>query len=260
MCIRDRGWVDGSLANNGVLLRGASNLQIDILQFASVQEADSSIRPRLVVYFTYGDGAPTATATGTATPTSAPAATPTATASATRTTTPTATSTVTPTGTRTATPAATTSATCTPTPTPTSAVTPTWTQTATVTALPTETATATPTGIVPTPTVGPTVVTLSGAEDTYVYLYAPTSNYCGADQLRVGYKQQYAGLIRFDVSSIPADAVVTGASLQLYAAAWGGANLEIGAYYICLLYTSPSPRDRTRSRMPSSACKKKYNP
>ena len=25
----------------------------------------------------------------------------------------------------------------------------------------------------------------------------------------------------------------------------------------CLLYTSPSPRDRTRPRMPSSACKKK---
>ena len=25
------------------------------------------------------------------------------------------------------------------------------------------------------------------------------------------------------------------------------------AYGICLLYTSPSPRDRTRSRMPSSA-------
>ena len=27
----------------------------------------------------------------------------------------------------------------------------------------------------------------------------------------------------------------------------------LGATYICLLYTSPSPRDRTRSRMPSSA-------
>ena len=26
-----------------------------------------------------------------------------------------------------------------------------------------------------------------------------------------------------------------------------------GDYQICLLYTSPSPRDRTRSRMPSSA-------
>ena len=38
-------------------------------------------------------------------------------------------------------------------------------------------------------------------------------------------------------------------------------NLESGnidleksiEYYTCLLYTSPSPRDRTRSRMPSSA-------
>ena len=30
----------------------------------------------------------------------------------------------------------------------------------------------------------------------------------------------------------------------------GGYNIQI---YSCLLYTSPSPRDRTRSRMPSSA-------
>ena len=29
--------------------------------------------------------------------------------------------------------------------------------------------------------------------------------------------------------------------------------LEIGTYYGCLLYTSPSPRDRQKSRMPSSA-------
>jgi len=29
--------------------------------------------------------------------------------------------------------------------------------------------------------------------------------------------------------------------------------LEFGQYPVCLLYTSPSPRDRTRSRMPSSA-------
>ena len=28
---------------------------------------------------------------------------------------------------------------------------------------------------------------------------------------------------------------------------------DIDKYLICLLYTSPSPRDRTRSRMPSSA-------
>ena len=28
---------------------------------------------------------------------------------------------------------------------------------------------------------------------------------------------------------------------------------ENRVHYVCLLYTSPSPRDRTRSRMPSSA-------
>ena len=31
------------------------------------------------------------------------------------------------------------------------------------------------------------------------------------------------------------------------------AAFELGVIYACLLYTSPSPRDRTRSRMPSSA-------
>ena len=38
----------------------------------------------------------------------------------------------------------------------------------------------------------------------------------------------------------------------LYTLAIGGA--DVGRQYSpCLLYTSPSPRDRTRSRMPSSA-------
>ena len=35
-------------------------------------------------------------------------------------------------------------------------------------------------------------------------------------------------------------------------AARAAQELEDG-FYVCLLYTSPSPRDRTRSRMPSSA-------
>ena len=39
---------------------------------------------------------------------------------------------------------------------------------------------------------------------------------------------------------------------------WGGDLMEaagatLNKHYRCLLYTSPSPRDRTRSRMPSSA-------
>ena len=33
----------------------------------------------------------------------------------------------------------------------------------------------------------------------------------------------------------------------------GATPLQIELSLICLLYTSPSPRDRTRSRMPSSA-------
>ena len=32
-----------------------------------------------------------------------------------------------------------------------------------------------------------------------------------------------------------------------------GAIILSALYWLCLLYTSPSPRDRTRSRMPSSA-------
>ena len=31
------------------------------------------------------------------------------------------------------------------------------------------------------------------------------------------------------------------------------ANFDKGLEYVCLLYTSPSPRDRSLSRMPSSA-------
>ena len=35
---------------------------------------------------------------------------------------------------------------------------------------------------------------------------------------------------------------------------WEGKDVEsIGEFYTCLLYTSPSPRDATLSRMPSSA-------
>ena len=41
---------------------------------------------------------------------------------------------------------------------------------------------------------------------------------------------------------------------QLGPTMWNHPYLRnILVYYACLLYTSPSPRDRTRSRMPSSA-------
>ena len=34
---------------------------------------------------------------------------------------------------------------------------------------------------------------------------------------------------------------------------WNAFEIVFDVYFSCLLYTSPSPRDRTRSRMPSSA-------
>ena len=34
---------------------------------------------------------------------------------------------------------------------------------------------------------------------------------------------------------------------------FAGECSEVGMYLACLLYTSPSPRDKSRSRMPSSA-------
>ena len=45
----------------------------------------------------------------------------------------------------------------------------------------------------------------------------------------------------------------TAAGAIIGAAVGGAAGALIGRYMDCLLYTSPSPRDRTRSRMPSSA-------
>ncbi|MBM4430623.1 MAG: DNRLRE domain-containing protein, partial [Chloroflexi bacterium] len=275
------GWVDGSLANNGVLLMSESPTLTHRLSFASADHSNVSLRPRLVVVrgttaaptpvFTRtptvtrtstptptasptvtptptdtatptqtATATPTPTRTATATPTHTPTATATRTASATPTRTATATSTQTPTPTGTVTPTPTTSATPTlthtPTATPTNSPTATSTSTRTVTptATPTATASATP---VATPTE--TVLTLqygsggyTGSEDTYIYQYAPTTNYCTADPLKVGYKQQYATLVRFDVSSIPTNATITEATLQLYATGWDGSNMTIEAYRI----------------------------
>ena len=49
------------------------------------------------------------------------------------------------------------------------------------------------------------------------------------------------------------DGAYTAGSLEAVLGYEGTTTEGLGWYISCLLYTSPSPRDRTRSRMPSSA-------
>ena len=61
--------------------------------------------------------------------------------------------------------------------------------------------------------------------------------------------------ILYKQDAIPkADLTIKAIGYQWY---WGyeypDENIIFDSYMVCLLYTSPSPRDRTRSRMPSSA-------
>ncbi len=195
-------WVDGTLANNGVLLRQTTSAAYSF-SFASAERADETVRPKLVVTYQGGES-PLPTATPTAT--TLASATPTATA--------------------------------TDASVPTETATPTRTSTATATATSTTTQTSVPT-LTATPSGGETTVTLqqgsdgySGAQDTYVDQYNTGSNYAWADSLKVGYKQTTAGLLSFDVSSIPAGASISSAQLQVYATGWSGSNISIGAYRV----------------------------
>nr|MBC7245446.1 DNRLRE domain-containing protein [Chloroflexota bacterium] len=132
-----------------------------------------------------------------------------------------------------ATPTATaTQASLTPTPTAISTLLPTETPTASVTSTPTPTPTPIPSGVETTITLQQGNNGYTGSDDTYIYQYGPTDNYCMESTLRVGYKQQYAALLRFDVSSVPSDAVIAQATLQIYATAWSGADISVGAYAI----------------------------
>jgi len=74
----------------------------------------------------------------------------------------------------------------------------------------------------------------AGAQDTYLYQGDPVHRYCSQALLNVGYRQQYAGLLRLDVSSLPVTTDVRRAVLRLHAAGWweDGHNIDLGAYVI----------------------------
>ena len=118
---------------------------------------------------------------------------------------------------------------------PTPTAVPTLAATKTPTLVPTPTRTATPT----LPPSLPITVTLqqglngyTGTEDTYLYRDAPDVSYHAYPVLRVGQKQQYAMLLRFDLSLIPSNAVVTWATLQIYGVSWSTTGVGMGAYTV----------------------------
>jgi hypothetical protein len=91
----------------------------------------------------------------------------------------------------------------------------------------------------PTAPVTETTITLQqgnngymGCEDTHIDQSAPNTNYCWLNAFKVGDKQQYAALLRFELPPIPTNAIVTHASLQLYAPGWGGSDMTVDAYRI----------------------------
>jgi len=93
-------------------------------------------------------------------------------------------------------------------------------------------------GELPTPG-GPVIAVLQqgrdgyqGCEDTTLHQYEPDTNYCTANLIDVGQHQSSESLIRFDVSMLPSNAVVSAAVLQVRAAGWDATNMEIDAFYV----------------------------
>ena len=124
-------------------------------------------------------------------------------------------------------------------PTPTATSTPTHTSAPIATPTGTITPQATPTA---TATTSSGMVTLqhgvngyTGTEDVGIIAWFPNTNYDGGvnDQMEIRSTGQLAGLLRFDLTSIPSSATVTAAVLSVYAPArYGPRPLTVGVYEV----------------------------
>lgn len=65
-----------------------------------------------------------------------------------------------------------------------------------------------------------------------MFRYEAEANFSNLDVWRVGYKQQYSGLLRFELPSLPADVLITEALLHVYAYGWDGVDLILDVYRV----------------------------
>lgn len=79
-----------------------------------------------------------------------------------------------------------------------------------------------------------------GVLDTYIDRDYADKSYCSAS-IKVGNKQKYLGLLKFDLSSIPADAHVNSVVLEIYALGWGGKGLTIEPFGLTSEWVLPCP-------------------
>ena len=89
-------------------------------------------------------------------------------------------------------------------------------------------------------TVDPYDSTRPSPSDTY----SATSKLLNVDTISLANDERYYGYITkgAKITGVKSGAVARVSSIELFSDNWG-----------CLLYTSPSPRDKRQSRMPSSA-------
>ena len=111
----------------------------------------------------------------------------------------------------------------------------------------TATPTATPTGdwtpvVLPclgTPQAGAVAAVLqqglsgyAGVEDTFLSFDEREMRFADQWYIHLGYRRKDSGLIKFDLSGIPAGSQVVCAELSLFAERWSGGALEIGVYAV----------------------------
>ena len=88
------------------------------------------------------------------------------------------------------------------------------------------------------------------AEDEKLLVVESAKELKGVTATKIIWKKDEAKMVRIPAGSFEmGDHFGEGSTNE-----WPVHRVELDAFYMdCLLYTSPSPRDRTRSRMPSSA-------